>query len=82
MATFSHIIGGYAAGYYGYIWSDVYAADMFYSRFKRDGIMNPKTGAEYRYKVLAPAGRTTAYEQVKDFLGREPDPRVFFERFG
>lgn len=81
MASFSHIMNGYAAGYYGYLWSEVYAADMFYSKFKKEGILNPKTGQEYRYKILAPAGKTSAFEQLWDFLGRDTDPSVFTRQF-
>jgi thimet oligopeptidase len=42
-ANFNHIVGsGYSAGYYGYLWSKVYAQDMF-ARFSHDGLLNPKT---------------------------------------
>jgi thimet oligopeptidase len=80
-ASFGHMMGGYDAGYYGYLWSEVYAQDMF-SRFERDGLLNPSTGADYRKHVLEVGNMRDAIQLVRDFLGREPNPAAFYKKLG
>lgn len=79
-ASFGHLVG-YEAGYYGYLWSLVYAADMF-SRFESEGIMNPETARDYRRKVLARGGTVPALQMVTEFLGREPNADAFLRELG
>lgn len=74
--SFSHIIGGYAAGYYGYMWSEVLALDML-SKFGTN-IMNPVVGRRFRNIILANGGQVKAKELVRMFLGRAPNNRAFF----
>ncbi|MBS1169837.1 MAG: Thimet oligopeptidase [Burkholderiaceae bacterium] len=73
---FGHLMGGYAAGYYGYMWSEVMALDM---RSRFDGrMLDPDVGMAYRMAILARGGELRGSELVRGFLGREPDSKAFF----
>lgn len=79
-ASFGHLVG-YQAGYYGYMWSLVYASDMF-TRFKEKGLLNPEAGMYYRSKILSRGGTMDGLDMVRDYLGREPDMKAFLEHLG
>ncbi|PCH91932.1 MAG: hypothetical protein COB85_08670 [Bacteroidetes bacterium] len=79
-ASFGHLIG-YTAGYYGYMWSKVYAQDMW-SVFEEKGPLNKEVGMQYRRKVLEPTGSGDALELVIDFLGREPNNEALLKDLG
>ncbi len=79
-ASFGHLMG-YQAGYYGYLWSLVYAEDMF-QRFKELGMLSPKAGLYYREKILAKGGTEDELDMVKDYLGREPSFEPFLKHLG
>ncbi len=76
-AAFSHIAAHYAAGYYGYMWSEVLALDML-SKFSKD-MLDPKTGRFYRDTILAQGGQEEPADMVRKFLGREPSSEAFFK---
>ncbi len=80
--AFSHIFaGGYAAGYYSYLWAEVLAADAF-SAFEDNGLFDADTGARYRQEVLAVGGSRPALESFVAFRGREPEPDALLRSYG
>ena len=78
--SFGHLTG-YQAGYYGYMWSLVYAQDMF-QRFKELGMLNPEAGEYYRDKILSKGGTQDSLDLVRDYLGREPSMIPFLNSLG
>ena len=80
-SSFGHLMGGYDAGYYGYLWSEVFGDDMF-SKFAADGVTSPEVGKAYRQAVLEPNGSKDASELLRDFLGREPSNEAFLAKLG
>lgn len=70
--AFSHIFaGGYAAGYYSYLWAEVLSADAF-SLFEEQGIFNAQTGQAFLDHILTRGGSEEPMELFKRFRGREP----------
>jgi Zn-dependent oligopeptidase len=80
-ASFGHLMGGYDAGYYGYLWSKVYAQDMF-SVFKAAGVISPDVGRRYRTEILEKGSSRDEMDSLKAFLGREPNDDAFLELIG
>jgi len=79
-ASFGHL-NGYGASYYGYLWSLVYAQDMF-SVFDEKGIMDKATGIRYRDIILGKGATEPEIDLVKEFLGREPNQDAFLRSLG
>jgi thimet oligopeptidase len=75
-AAFDHLAGGYAAGYYGYLWSEVIAFDLL-TAFQK-GMLDPAIGARYRDTILSQGGQQDENAMVAKFLGRAPTNEAFF----
>jgi len=80
-ASFGHLMGGYDAGYYGYLWSLVYAQDLF-TAFQSGGLENPVVGMRYRDDILQPARTYDPDIEVQRFLGRTMNANAFYQQFG
>jgi thimet oligopeptidase len=80
VASFGHLTG-YGAKYYGYLWSKVFALDLF-SEIKKHGLLNPEIGRKYVREVLSKGGSQDPNELLCNFLGREPNSKAFFKAMG
>ncbi len=80
--SFAHIFaGGYAAGYYSYLWAELLSADAF-AQFEEMGIFNKDSGAAFRRNVLAVGGSRPALESFVAFRGREPQIDALLRSYG
>ncbi len=78
---FSHIMGGYAAGYYSYIWSEVLDAGTV-KWIQSHGGLTRANGDRFRDKLLSRGGSRDAMQMYRDFSGQEPDIQPLLERRG
>ena len=80
-SSFTHIFsGGYAAGYYGYKWAEVLAADAF-SLFKQKGIFDAETAKSFRH-LLQSGGQRHPMELYVEFRGHKPETQALVESMG
>ncbi|WP_019304806.1 M3 family metallopeptidase, partial [Xanthomonas oryzae] len=78
---FSHIMGGYAAGYYAYIWSEVLDADT-QQWFKQHGGLSRANGDRFRKTLLSRGGSVDAMELFQNFAGHAPQIEPLLEKRG
>ncbi|KAH6659444.1 metallopeptidase MepB [Truncatella angustata] len=76
-ATYPHLMDGYDAGFYSYLFSKVFAADIFYSMFAKDP-MNTRESLRYRRAVLEKGGIRGDLQNLTEYLGREPKVDAFY----
>lgn len=79
-ASFGHLTG-YGAKYYGYLWSKVFALDIF-AQIKKHGLLDPVIGQKYIKEILSKGGAQDPNELLCNFLEREPNAKAFFEEMG
>lgn len=81
IAGFGHLAHGYEGAYYSYLWSKVYADDMF-TKFEKGGVLNPKIGKHYRKWILEKGSSMEEIDLVKGFLERKPNNKAFLKSIG
>lgn len=80
--SFSHIFaGGYAAGYYSYLWAEVLSADAF-SKFEEEGIFDSETGRAFLTEILSKGGSEEPMILFKNFRGRKPNLNALLHHYG
>lgn len=79
-AAFVHLTS-YGARYYGYLWSKVFALDLF-DTIKQHGLLDPNIGAHYLETVLSKGGSKDPNDLLFDFLGRAPNNEAFLKDLG
>ncbi len=79
---FAHIFdGGYSAGYYSYLWSEVLDADAFHL-FEEKGIFDPATATSFRENILSRGDSDDPMVLYKKFRGADPDPVYLLKNRG
>jgi peptidyl-dipeptidase Dcp len=79
---FNHIMGGYAAGYYSYIWSAVLDSDAFQAFKEKGDLFDPATAARFRAEVLSKGGTEDPALLFRRFRGRDPQVGPLLEKRG
>ncbi len=77
VTAFGHLFGGYASGYYGYLWSLVYAKDLFTKFIGQEH--NQSLGLLLKNTVLSQGSMRSSLDSMREFLGREPNSDYFIQ---
>jgi peptidyl-dipeptidase Dcp len=79
---FAHIFdGGYSAGYYSYLWSEVLDADAFQA-FEEKGIFDKATGMSFRENILSKGDTEDPMVLYRRFRGADPNPEYLLKNRG
>jgi len=82
LMSFSHLFdGGYAAGYYSYLWAERLARDAF-GMFRENGLLDRASGARLRNEILSVGGSRPMHESWLAFRGREAALKPLLEAYG
>lgn len=79
--AFEHLVSGYDAGYYAYLWSDVQAFDLF-TRFQSHGLLDGRIGSEFHAAFFAPGGSRPLAQSIEVFLGRPASAQPYLRWHG
>jgi len=79
---FAHIIGGYAAGYYVYLWAEVLDSDAFQAFVDSGDLFNKDIAASFRKNILTEGGTDEGMVQYDKFRGKEPSIDALLEKRG
>lgn len=78
METFSHLMGGYQAGYYGYLFSEVFSSDI-YKTCVEGHELDPEVGLKYRKEILSYGGSRNSIDGLVNMLNRMPNDKAFIK---
>lgn len=76
LANWGHMFG-YDSSYYGYLWSKVYAIDLF--SFFKENPMDVELGMKLREQLLSKGGSLDGLDLLRNFMNREPNPNAYIE---